>query len=390
VIDDLGDRQHDADCLLDQTYGRDAANYRPLVPERCTILTGAQYALLQQVFAAERPAALARRNANTSSVRRILITLGNSDPDNVTGVVLEAIRMCDLNVAVDVVLGATAPHLDRIRQQIELLPWARLLVDVKDMASLMAAADLAIGAGGTTSWERCCLGLPSLSITTAENQKLVNRNLGEKGAVRIIGRSNEVTADSVAAELVAIVAMPESLSAMSAVASKICDGRGAMRVTLVLLNKLCTSDDVSVGLRLLEAEDESMLLGWQQAEGVRRIFRTTESPEAATHHAWMLHRMQDLDSLSTIINYEGRSAGLLRLDPGPEGKIEVAILIAPEFWGRGIASNALRLAREVRPHKELWAQIHPDNMASVRVFERAGFKPAGRDGWYRAPELAEV
>ncbi|MWJ27632.1 UDP-2,4-diacetamido-2,4,6-trideoxy-beta-L-altropyranose hydrolase [Halomonas sp. ZH2S] len=189
VIDDLADRPHRADLLLDQNLGRDVADYAHWVPANCQVLTGPHFALLRPEFAALRKVSLARRHQHPP-FKRLLISLGGVDKDNVTGQVLSALRDCDLPPALDieVVMGATAPWLDEVRHAALTMPWpTNVVVNISDMAQRMADADLAIGAAGSTSWERCCLGLPTLMIVLAENQRQVASALDNLGAAKLLG-----------------------------------------------------------------------------------------------------------------------------------------------------------------------------------------------------------
>lgn len=216
VMDDLPTRRHHCDLLLDQTFGRRAEEYRDLAPHNSIVLAGSEYALLRPQFAVARPAALARRDG---SLRRLLISLGGTDPGNVTGAVLDAVAASGL--AVDVVMGAKAPHLEAVQAQAAALPHTTVHVGIPDMAGLMAVADLAIGAGGTSTWERCCLGLPTLMLVIADNQRDVARLVAESGAARLV---------AVADLPAALTVPPAELRAMSAAAARLCDGLGAARV----------------------------------------------------------------------------------------------------------------------------------------------------------------
>jgi len=187
VIDDLADRPHVATVLLDQTLGRDPAEYQAQVPSDCTLLCGSQFALLRPEFAALRPASLQRRS--TPALRQLLITMGGVDKDNATGRVLDALTKCSLpaDCKVLVVMGPHAPHAARLQAQAPTLPWpTHVLGGVSNMAQLMADSDLAIGAAGATAWERCCLGLPSLMLVLAENQRGLAQALAKAGAAQVI------------------------------------------------------------------------------------------------------------------------------------------------------------------------------------------------------------
>jgi len=229
VIDDLADRPHACDLLLDQNLGRRATDYAALVPDCCAVLAGPQYALLRPEFAALRPYSLARRER--PRLEHLLVTMGGVDKDNATGRVLDALRCCPLppDGRLTVVMGARAPWLEHVRGLAATLPWpSDVRVDVDDMAQLMADSDLAIGAAGTTAWERCCLGLPSISMILAPNQKAGALALGDAGAVLVAPHGPELAARL--AEQLRQVSHTERLAALSAAARAITDGGGAWRV----------------------------------------------------------------------------------------------------------------------------------------------------------------
>lgn len=230
VIDDLADRPHACDLLLDQTFGRNGVDYHPLVPVDCQLLYGSQFALLRPEFANLRAYSLQRRAQPV--LRELLITMGGIDKDNATGQVLQALRICPLpaDCRITVVMGATAPWLDEVRQQAHDMPWQnRVLVGVSDMAQLMADSDLAIGAAGGTSWERCCLGLPTIMLVLAENQFKVAQGLERSGAAKSI-KFGQSVATQLMEQLLRLIDDPSKLRQMSECAAKIVDGSGVNAV----------------------------------------------------------------------------------------------------------------------------------------------------------------
>ena len=183
VIDDLADRQHGCDLLLDQTFGRDLKDYVPRVPISCEILCGTEYALLRPEFSEWRDFSLERRE--NGQLKHLLINLGGVDKDNITTQILIVLKQCALpaELKITVVMGGTAPWIKDVCQQAKDMPWITdVMVGVDNMAELMAKSDLAIGAAGSTSWERCCLGLPTIMICMAENQYMIAKNLHDLGA----------------------------------------------------------------------------------------------------------------------------------------------------------------------------------------------------------------
>lgn len=235
VIDDLADRPHDADLLLDQTFARNDRDYVGLVSRDCMILCGSRYALLRPPFAEMRETALSRRRSGVP-VRRILIGMGATDGDDLTSTAVAAVTLACWRlgqpVAIDVVLGAGAPHTDTVRRRLTGLPAWSIHVDASGtaMARLMASADLAIGAAGTASWERCCLGLATIVLIAADNQAKIAAELAAVDACRIVGAAGAATPERIAAEIEDLCRNDAARLAMAEAAAAVCDGEGTRRV----------------------------------------------------------------------------------------------------------------------------------------------------------------
>lgn len=231
VIDDLADRQHLSDILLDQNLGRQAEDYRGLVPPHCKLLIGPHYALLRPEFARLRETALARRQ--TGKIQNLLITLGGTDKDNATGAVLEAMSGIALpdNLKITVVMGKNAPKLDAVYAQAETMSRpTRILCGVSNMAELMTEADLCIGAAGSTSWERCALGLPTLLLVLADNQREAAKALSEIGVCVVIEFDDRPQLTASIEKFIAKLMRPEMHSYIVAQSSQIADGLGTNKV----------------------------------------------------------------------------------------------------------------------------------------------------------------
>lgn len=229
AIDDLADRVHDADMLLDQSPGRIESQYGALLPPDSRRLIGPRFALLRPQFAAARQSSLARRKAPRLS--RILLTMGGIDQPNATGRVLSALAggRVGADTEVTVVMGGQAPALEQVRTLAASMPFAcNVRADVVDMAGLMAASDLAIGAGGGTALERCCLGLPTIAVVLAENQRAGTRALAMHGAVAII--ESVAAIDTILLPSLDALRSEGTLGAMSLAAAGVCDGLGTARV----------------------------------------------------------------------------------------------------------------------------------------------------------------
>jgi len=227
VIDDLADRTHDCDMLLDQNLYPDMERrYIGKVPVTATLLLGPRYALLRDEF----PRLRSVRATREGRVGRVLVILGGNDTHNHTRTVIHGLAQLPAPApAVDIVIGLQHPALEEIKELCRRHDF-RLHVQTRDVAELMDAADLAIGAGGSTSWERCCAGLPTVCITQADNQVPIARGLEASGAIVNLGDGGALSAEKIRDAVVALINEPGRVVALSRSAQRLVDGLGAQRV----------------------------------------------------------------------------------------------------------------------------------------------------------------
>lgn len=237
VIDDLAERKHDCDVLLDQTLGRTPASYEHLVPEGCRLLLGTEYVLLRPEFLSTRKQ-LELNDSRFQKVNHILISLGGVDRDNLTKDVILSLDkgvkqgLLASSLTVTVVLGAISPHVKSVQALVEQVGFKLVVkTNVSDMAELMAQADLAIGAAGATSWERCCLGLPTILFVLAENQEEIARQLVMK---KVVWSCSKESLESLPESIHKITG--EELRVYSRNAMELVDGCGVDRVVKAVLN----------------------------------------------------------------------------------------------------------------------------------------------------------
>lgn len=239
VIDDLANRPHACEVLLDQNLGSTRQDYSHLLQRPATLLMGPKYALLRPEFPRKRAESLARRSQDDARISRLLITMGGIDRDNATGRVLDLLGDCDLfpGLQITVVMGSGSPSLASVRMQAQRLNQQRdvrveVLIDVDDMAALMSDSDLAVGAAGSTSWERCCLGLPTIQVPLAANQEKIASALSRAGAAL---RVDLASLGDALRDTFSEAAVRQQLLESWRDASAITDGRGAERVAGTLM-----------------------------------------------------------------------------------------------------------------------------------------------------------
>jgi UDP-2,4-diacetamido-2,4,6-trideoxy-beta-L-altropyranose hydrolase len=231
VFEDAPGRLHACDLLIDPAPGRRPADYRAFAPG-ARLLLGPGYAPVTGAFARARPAALARR-ARPGPIRRVLVSTGLTDAGGVAAKALEALRSFPAVEAIDLAVGAAAPSLPALRALAEADRRVRLHLDAGDMARLTAEADLGIGAAGTSSWERCALGLPGIVAIAAPNQTGNAAALTEAGAALMVGEAALLRPEMLAGSIAALEP-PRVRADMSAAAAALVDARGAERIARVL------------------------------------------------------------------------------------------------------------------------------------------------------------
>ena len=372
AVDDLADRVHDCDVLLDQNLVADMGErYASKGPDHCRILSGPRFALLQSEYAGMRQCLSPRRGA----VRSVLISFGGTDSENLTGRCLSAfLSLRRSQIRADVVITSFFPHADSVLRLAEGHENVRVHRDLPTLACLIAAADLGVGAGGGTSWERLCLGLPSLVITSAENQSATAEEQHRLGLIRWLGHASAVDEGIVAHELERLfnVGLEEAwrLRCLRAV-----DGRGAFRTTAAML----VGPSTALRVRHAQLDDEALLLEWANDPRTRRNGFSADPIPAEDHRRWLSNRLLNVDGcrLYIVETTAGVPVGPVRFER-LGGDWEVHYALAPEFRGRGLGKTHLNAAL-VQLRAELGSvmvcgRVKQDNRASQRVFVALGFQ----------------
>jgi UDP-2,4-diacetamido-2,4,6-trideoxy-beta-L-altropyranose hydrolase len=227
VIDDLADRHHNCDILLDQNYYTDMqARYCHKVPKHCQLLLGPKYSLLREEFRTLREQVKVRNG----EVKKVLVFFGGVDLNNYTFQAIEALSEIDTRLQVDVVIGAQHPFKELIENACAKYGYI-YHVQTSSMAQLMFQADLAIGAGGSASWERCSLALPSLLIALADNQIAIAKELSAVNACIYIGNADKVNLLNLKKWVTELISNPDRIRTISESAFSIADGLGVLRVS---------------------------------------------------------------------------------------------------------------------------------------------------------------
>lgn len=278
VIDDVADRDHDCDLLLDQNLAPEPrARYASRVPEAAGRLLGPRFALLRPTFRARRAAAPTGRAAG--AVPHLFVFLGGADPDDVTSLVLDGLAsMPRGSITADVVVGGANPHADAVRDRCEALPGVAFHRQIEAIDALMAQADLAVCSAGSITWERCALGLPAVTVAIAENQRMIGEESARAGTAVFVGHVRETSGGAITAAVAGLLAAPDRLAAMRAAARDLVDGAGAQRVVQAM-----TAAPLALGIA---TDRESWIAPW--------VANLADGWRAEGHHVTVVHDPDDL------------------------------------------------------------------------------------------------
>ncbi len=373
VIDDIADRKHDCDVLLDQNYYKNLqTRYENLLPEKCKKLLGPRYSLLRNEFANLRENLQPRKGF----VKHVVIAFGGSDQKNLTAKAVAAASAIGEPLELDVIVGATYPFYDELKAQCAPLSNVRVHIQTNQVATILATADLAIGASGTTNWERCCTGVPALLFCIAHNQRQLLEDLSEDGYVYGVTRDVEVTEEKIKAILETALLSPAMLRGMSERSFALVDGKGSRRVSALMMRN-------RVSLRLATPSDATTTWNWRNAESTRKFFFNSSPITLEDHVEWWNRTVCESNTSLLIAKIGNIDIGVLRFDH-TEAQSIVSIYLDPSMTGLGLAVNILKEGKDwIKKNRSetstLLAKILPENRPSISAFSASGFSKQGEN-----------
>jgi len=371
VVDDLANRPHSCDMLLDQNFfAEDRKRYARLVDERCRFLLGPRFALL----GAEYRDARRRVPRRDGRIGRVLVFFGGTDPCNLTGMTLDALCVPGLrHLPVDVVMGVNNPHNAAVRKLAAGRPKTTIYGPQRHLADLMARADLAIGAGGVTTWERMIMGLPSVVITIAENQRPSTGSLAKAGLIAYVGHYDRVTRQDLTGAIRDAISNPRDLSDISLKCCLLVDGCGALRVLEIIQP---TAAD-SLRLRVAQPDDVYRYFEWANDPDVRAQAVQTSLISIESHERWFAAKLASPHAQLFVLMAGDLPVGQIRFDrEGNDYRVDYSI--DRDYRGRTWASRlvALGMSKSTAERGARFvAEVRENNLRSRAVFARLGFRP---------------
>lgn len=367
-IDDYGHAEHYyADFVLNQNVYAHEGFYQNR-ESYTKLLLGTKYALLRREFwqwqgwVREIPLV----------ARKILVTLGGADPDNVTLKVIQAlqeVRVEELEVVI--IVGGSNPHYAKLLAAVEKSEVSiELQKNVTNMPDLMAWADVAIAAGGSTTWELAFMGLPSLLIVLADNQKAVADILNNMGVSVNLGWHSDVSANCLSQNITQLIKEGKKRSQITKLSQQLVDGDGSSRVLMQLEAK-------KLRLRKVRYSDRKLLWDWANETTVRKVSFSSAKIPWEDHVNWFDSLLNNSNCIIYIgVNQDDSPIGQIRYNI-ENSEAVISISIAKEFRALGYGTNLIWLASEkifdVTSIKKIHAYIKASNYASIRAFTNAGF-----------------
>lgn len=367
AIDDLADRRHDVDVLLDQNLRSDGgAAYRYLVPEHATILSGPGYALLDPGFQRAR----SQREVLTEP-GRVLVSLGSvADAELLREIAGSLLPAANEAQVVDIIdpLGSLQGWMPT-EQQVACSVHAAQ----PDLIDFMLRAEVAVGAGGVTTWERACLGLPSVTISLADNQRSVLHELAEVGAIVYLGDASVEAARDCGRAVSGLLADRQRCEAMSRLGRTLVDGRGLERVAEAIFPQTR-----SLALRPASYRDAGMLWLLANSTDVRRQAVSSASIPWTGHVQWFEDRLAGPDTDIFVLEMDGLPVGQIRFDINDRtATVNYAIdaSVRGRGWGAALVKMGIERLSEQRAGRPetVVAHVKTENEPSLRVFARLGF-----------------
>lgn len=372
AVDDNGHAEHyHADVILNQNLHASQLLYSNREPDT-RLLLGSRYAMLRREFKGWR----AWKRKISPEAHKVLVTLGGSDPRNVTQVVIDALRRLDSDDlrATVVVGGSTAPGIRSVLQEAVAQAGVniQLVLNAMNMAELLAGTDLAVSGAGSTCWEICFMGVPAIILDVADNQRELARTLNQVGAA-IHLQSGEISAEKLTGKIEFLIRSREARRDISQKARELVDGKGSDRVLAALTG--------GIRLRRPRASDCRFLWEWANDPELRAMSFSSEPIPWERHREWFAAKLSDPSAILYIATDETeRPVGQVRCDIHGSRAV-LSVNVGPKFRGKGWGKKMLSLAKQElfrdSDVEVIDAFVKPDNEPSLRLFESLGFCKAG-------------
>ncbi|MEB3828470.1 UDP-2,4-diacetamido-2,4,6-trideoxy-beta-L-altropyranose hydrolase [Phormidium sp. CCY1219] len=371
-IDDYGHAEHYyADFVLNQNISADEQWYQHREPYS-QLLLGTRYTLLRREFWQWR----GWQRTVPPIAKKVLVTLGGADPDNVTLKVIQALQLVEVEeLEAVVVVGGSNPHYESLEMAVQDSRFPiRLQRNVTNMPELMAWADVAISAGGSTCWELAFMRLPSILLVLAENQRAIAEKLATLSQTVNLGWHQNIKSQNIPDRLSILLQSAEERTKLIEVSQQMVDGEGVSRIIKSL-------DASSLKLRPVREEDCELIWHWTNDPVIRSVSFSSEYIPWKDHVQWFTSKLGDRNCVFYIaLNQDDVPIGQVRYEIRNQ-EATISLGLAEPFRGRGYGSRIMLLIcqkiEQDAAIKKIHAYAKPNNLASINVFLKSGFQNTG-------------
>jgi UDP-2,4-diacetamido-2,4,6-trideoxy-beta-L-altropyranose hydrolase len=368
VIDDLANRKHDCDLLLNQNYIHNKSLYNNLITPDTIKLLGPKYALLRKDFSRNR-----ETGVHSGSINRVLVFFGGSDLENLTAIAIKALTKSKLkHLLVDVVIGSANPNQYVLKKEIAKYPNINLHIQVDNIGELMKEADISLGSGGITTWERMSMGLPSIVVTVAENQVDSIKNLDRDNYLTWIGNADQIDENIIYREVLKAIKNTNKTIGTQQKCQSLINGKGAEIVAKFIT---IGPDLKTLSIRKATIKDSLLYWHWANDSVVRENSLNQQVIELKNHKAWFKKRLNNTNTTLFLIESDHHPIGQVRFDC-LSSNCTINYSLAKQFRKFNLGMIILSKAIDClgRNHTfTLIGKIRGNNKASIKVFERLGF-----------------
>lgn len=364
TIDDLADRPMAPDVLIDHNFSENhSAKYRNRLSSPTEILGGPRFALLGPAYASEAPYRF------RETVHSIGIFMGGTDPINASVLALEACReYAGFKGPIEIATTSANPHFAALKAACARWPDTTLLVDQQELSGFFSRHDLQVGAGGGATWERCCMGVPTLALICADNQKVVVPALHQLGVVET---AHPLSHESIGQAVQRLIHDPDARRRLAEASRRLVDGHGASRVALVLLR-----DQLKV--RPARLADARIMFQWRNDFATRRTARDGAEIAWNAHEKWVEASLVNPHRLLLIAQVKAQPVGVIRFDL-KDTEAEVSLYLDPALHGLGLGKRLLAVGEaSALAHwstlRSFTAETLEHNLGSQHLFLAAGYK----------------
>ena len=360
VIDDLANRPHDCDLLIDNNFSLNLKEkYQKLIPENTTLILGPKFSFIKSSL-------IEQKNKKLSTQRDfVLVFFGGTDPDNYTGKFIDCLEKVHTQRKYKILISKSHKYLTDFENKNDGTNY-EILIQPANLAEIFCLASIYFGSGGTITWERMFLGLPGVVISIADNQIQIAQELAISGQQIYLGHANSINFIEAITKIEALSADKNWLELTSKKNSELV---GCLKAETVI------SELYKIGLRQVELSDAEFLFRLRNDPSVVSMFMSTEAFSFESHLSWVNEAIK-VPSSFFIMESFSQPIGQVRINS--ENYLSVSII--PEARGRGFAALGLILAidsnykQSEQNSKTYNAQIKAENVSSIRTFESAGFK----------------